>query len=96
MTEHTQLPLAETHTCSCGDHDQELPELDARQIPHAIRHAAIMGAVDGLAPGAAFVLVAPHDPLPLIAQMRDRFGDGLDISYVQRGPEAWKLKLTRG
>ncbi len=93
MTEN--LNLTEVHRCSCGDHDDALPELDARAIPHAIRHAAIIGAVDGLQPGSALALIAPHDPLPLLAQLRDRFGASLDISYLERGPEAWKLKLAR-
>ncbi len=92
----TDLPLAEKPTCTCGhDHDEQLPELDARVIPHAIRHAAIFGAFDSLRPGAAMVLVAPHDPLPLLAQLSDAYGDGLRVSYLDRGPEAYRLKLAR-
>lgn len=91
----TQLPVTESSTCGCGGHDEALPELDARLIPHAIRHAAIFGAFDSLRPGAALVLVAPHDPLPLLAQLRDAHGPRIAIDYVERGPEAWKLKLTR-
>ncbi|MDO5677774.1 MAG: DUF2249 domain-containing protein [Propionibacteriaceae bacterium] len=90
-----EISLAPKSSCGCGGHDDTLPELDARVIPHAIRHAAIHGAVDSLQPGTAMILVAPHDPLPLIAQIRDRHGDNIDISYVEQGPEAWKLKLHR-
>jgi len=91
----TDLPLTEKPTCTCGhDHDDQLPELDARLIPHAIRHAAIFGAFDSLRPGAAMVLVAPHDPLPLLAQLSDAY-PGLQVTYLERGPEAHKLKLTR-
>ncbi|MEO6205690.1 MAG: DUF2249 domain-containing protein, partial [Mycobacteriales bacterium] len=55
----------EGHRCGCHEEDvTELPELDARVIPHAIRHATIFGALDGVAPGRGLVLVAPHDPLP--------------------------------
>lgn len=97
MTEpHTELPLAQAHTCACGDqHDQPYPELDARAIPHAIRHAAIFGALDSLGTGAGIVLVAPHDPLPLLDQARARYGDTLSVEYLQRGPEAWRLQLVR-
>ncbi len=91
----TELPIVEAATCACGGHETGLPELDARQIPHAIRHASIFGAVGGLAPGAGMILIAPHDPLPLLAQLKDREGDAVEVSYVQRGPEAWKLKLVR-
>ena len=92
----TDLTITEkTGGCSCGHHDEGLPVLDARTIPHAIRHAAILGAVASLTPGRALALVAPHDPLPLLAQIRDAYGESIEISYLERGPEAWTLKLAR-
>jgi len=91
----TDLNLTPKSACGCGGHDDALPELDARVIPHPIRHAAIHGVVDTLQPGAAFVLVAPHDPLPLLRQIADRNGESVTVDYVQRGPEAWKLKIAR-
>ena len=91
----SSLPLAGSHTCGCGEHAHGLPELDARGIPHAIRHATIFGALDSLAPGAGLILVAPHDPLPLLDQARARYSGALEVEYLQRGPEAWKLQLTR-
>ena len=91
----TEFPITEkTSSCGCG-HDEQLPELDARVIPHAIRHAAIHGVVGSLQPGAAFVLVAPHNPLPLLAQIEEHNGDAIAVSYLQEGPDAWKLKLER-
>ena len=57
----SDLPLVERPTCGCGHHDEDLPVLDARVIPHALRHAAILGALASLAPGRAMALVAPHD-----------------------------------
>lgn len=92
----TELNITEKKSaCGCGAADDALPELDARQIPHAVRHAAIHGVVDSLAPGAAVVLVAPHDPLPLLAQIEQWRGSAITVEYVERGPEAWKLKLQR-
>ena len=53
------------HTCTCGEVDQPgHPELDVRPIPHSIRHATVLGALESLQPGAGLALVAPHDPLP--------------------------------
>jgi uncharacterized protein (DUF2249 family) len=92
---HSDLPLVEAHTCTCGEHDAALPELDARAIPHAIRHASIFGALDSLQAGAGMVLVAPHDPLPLLDQARARYGDSVNVDYLERGPEAWRLRFTR-
>ncbi len=88
-------PAPQAGGCSCHEHVEALPELDARLIPHAVRHGAIIGAVNQLAPGAAVALIAPHDPLPLLAQLRSIFGDQLEISYLVEGPEAWKLKLAK-
>ena len=83
------------HACACGEHDAGLPELDARAIPHAIRHATIFGALDSLAVGGGLILVAPHNPLPLLAQLEERAPGGFEISYLEEGPEAWRLQLIR-
>ena len=91
----TDLPVVEKPTCTCGHHDEELPVLDARAIPHAIRHAAILGAVASLTPGKALALVAPHNPLPLLAQIREAHGDAIEVSYLQEGPEDWHVQFRR-
>lgn len=84
------------HTCTCGGHDDEaVPELDARVVPHAIRHATIFGALDAVRPGGGLVLVAPHDPLPMLAQLEQREPGAFAVEYLERGPEAWRLQLTR-
>ena len=84
------------HTCDCGEVDPVgYPELDARAIPHAIRHATIFGALDGVRPGKGLVLVAPHDPLPLLAQLERREPGVFDVEYLERGPGAWRLTLVR-
>lgn len=92
----TELNLTPKSSCGCGAAHEELPELDVRHIPHAVRHAAIHGVVDSLQPGAAFVLVAPHDPIPLLNQIAARHGEAISFEYLTNGPEAWKLKLARG
>jgi uncharacterized protein (DUF2249 family) len=82
--------------CSCGEVDDAgYPELDARAVPHAIRHATIFGALDVVAPGGGMVLVAPHDPLPLLAQLEQRAPQQFEVSYLERGPEAWRIQLVR-
>lgn len=97
MAEQQAIPLTEVQPsggCDCG-HDHGVPELDARQIPHAIRHGAILGALAQVRPGAAMILVAPHDPLPLLAQIAEREGEAVRHRYVQQGPDAWKILLER-
>jgi uncharacterized protein (DUF2249 family) len=85
------------HQCNCGEKDGDgYPELDARAVPHAIRHATIFGALDAVRPGNGMVLVAPHDPLPLLAQIEQRSPGAFEVSYLERGPEAWRLAFVRG
>ena len=97
MSETQNLPLAGggRHTCACGCSDEGVPELDATVIPHAIRHATIFGALEAIPAGGAMILKAPHNPLPLLAQIREAHGDAIEVSYLQEGPEAWTLKLAR-
>lgn len=75
--------------------DQDLPVLDARAIPHAIRHGAVFGALDSVRVGKGIVLVAPHDPLPLLGQLEKRSPETFEVSYLQRGPEEWHLQIVR-
>ncbi len=91
----TDLHLTDATRCNCGhDHAEEI-ELDARLIPHAVRHAAIFGALEALPSGGSLVLIAPHNPLPLLAQLEERQPAAFAREYVQEGPEAWKIRLTR-
>ncbi|WP_316670021.1 DUF2249 domain-containing protein [uncultured Propionibacterium sp.] len=89
------LPITETHDCGCDGHAVSEPELDATQIPHEIRHAAILGALQGIGPGGSMILVAPHDPLPLLAQVDSAWPGAFAREYVQEGPDAWKIRFTR-
>jgi uncharacterized protein (DUF2249 family)/hemerythrin-like domain-containing protein len=85
------------HTCSCGEQDADTyPELDARAIPHAIRHATIFGALETVPVGSGLVLLAPHDPIPLLGQIGDRWPGEFDVEYLETGPDTWRLQLTRG
>lgn len=84
------------HACSCGEGEAPgYPELDARAVPHAIRHATVFGALDAVRAGSGLVLVAPHDPLPLLAQVERREPGAFEVTYLERGPEAWRLQLVR-
>lgn len=84
------------HTCTCGEADGPgFPELDARSVPHAIRHATVIGALDSVRPGGGLVLIAPHDPLPLLAQIERRWEGAFAVRYLERGPAAWRLAFVR-
>lgn len=61
---------------------------DARGVAKRFRHAAIFGALDSLQPGETMRFVNDHDPLPLLGQLMQRYGEGVAIEYRQREPGA--------
>jgi len=63
--------------------DQIYP-FDARGIAKRFRHAAIFGALDALNAGETMRFVNDHDPLPLLDQLRNRYGEHVSIEYKQR------------
>ncbi|HLS62412.1 MAG TPA: DUF2249 domain-containing protein [Ruania sp.] len=90
-----ELPVTDVSSsgCGCGCTDEGVPVLDVREIPHAIRHATVFGALGAVPTGGSLDLIAPHDPKPLLAQIADR--DPVQVTYLQSGPQAWTLRLTR-
>ena len=68
---------------------------DARGVAKRFRHAAIFGALDVLTPGETMRFCNDHDPLPLLAQLQNRYGAAVRINYVQREPGAIVIDFTR-
>jgi len=68
---------------------------DARGIAKRFRHAAIFGALDALHPGETMRFVNDHDPLPLLDQLRTRYGDGVSIEYKQRSMDGVVIDFVR-
>ena len=85
----------ESTGCACGHENEAEIVLDVRTIPHAIRHATIFGALGAIAPGFSIDLVADHNPLPLLAQLEQRQPGEFVVSYLEDGPDVWKLRLAR-
>lgn len=65
--------------------DQLYP-FDARGIAKRFRHAAIFGALDSLTPGETMRFCNDHDPIPLLRQLQERYGENVQINYVQKVP----------
>jgi uncharacterized protein (DUF2249 family) len=94
--ELTDVSARPGHTCECGILDEpDYPAFDVRAVPHAIRHATVFGALESIAVGGGLILVAPHDPLPLLAQIDERMPGRFTVSYLERGPEEWRLLFVR-
>lgn len=59
---------------------------DARGVAKRFRHAAIFGALESLQDGETMRFVNDHDPLPLLGQIQQRYGNQIGITYVAREP----------
>lgn len=81
--------------CACNGNADEAPELDVRLIPAAVRHAAIFGALSAIAPGASLILLAPHEPLPLLSQLETREPGQWSWKVEEPGPVTWRVRVTR-
>lgn len=81
------------HVCNHTTPEALYP-FDARGIAKRFRHAAIFGALDALIPGETMRFCNDHDPLPLLAQLQQRYGAHLSIEYKQREPGAIVIDFT--
>ncbi len=69
--------------------------IHVQQIPPRERHAQIFASFDALAVGHALQIVNDHDPRPLRFQFDDRTPGQFDWSYVESGPETWRVIIKR-
>jgi uncharacterized protein (DUF2249 family) len=82
------------HVCNHTTPEAVYP-FDARGIAKRFRHAAIFGALDSLHPGETMRFCNDHDPLPLLAQLQQRYADALNIVYLQREPGAIVIDFAK-
>ena len=86
----------ESHSCRCGEEGSSTyPELDASLIPHEIRHPAIIGALESFKPGQGIILVAPHKPIPLLAQIEKKHPAIFSVTFLDEGPDKWHVQFIR-
>lgn len=76
-----------THNCSVAITTAGIYAFDARGVAKRFRHAAIFGALAALQVGETMRFYNDHDPLPLLAQINDRYGSRIKVTYVARAPE---------
>lgn len=73
----------------------ENSELDLREVPRPQRHPLVFARFDALGVGESFELVNDHDPVPLHRQMQAMRPDQAEWSYVQRGPDVFRIRVQR-
>jgi len=70
-------------------------ELDVRPMPPREKHPTIFRTFDGLGSGRAMLIINDHDPRPLQHQFMAERSSTFDWEYEQRGPEVWRVRITR-
>ena len=69
--------------------------IDVRTIAPRERHPLIFGEFDALQPGEAVQLVNDHDPRPLRYQFADRRAGQFTWTYLQSGPDLWRVQIDK-
>lgn len=69
--------------------------LDVRAIQPQDRHRTVFEAFDRLPLGGAVILSNDHDPRALFHQMTATRAGELDWTYLESGPEWWRVRIGR-
>lgn len=70
--------------------------LDVRPIEPRHKHPTIFKLWHELPQGGSFVLVNDHDPVPLYYQFACEHVGGFRWDYLDRGPQVWRVRISKG
>jgi len=70
-------------------------QLDIRPVPPREKHPTIFATFDSLNNGEGFQLVNDHDPMPLYYQFNAERPNQFDWEYVEKGPEVWRVNISK-
>lgn len=83
------------HSVSGAPVAEAVHPFDARGVARRFRHAAIFGALDALTPGEAMRFLNDHDPLPLLRQIAERYGEAFEVGYRHRSEQGVVIDILR-
>ena len=72
-----------------------IKQLDVRPIVPREKHPSIFAAFDSLESGEVLQLINDHDPMPLYYQFEAERNGQFGWEYIEKGPEVWKVNITR-
>lgn len=75
--------------------DEATQVIDVREIIPRERHPMIFRMFDQLAPREHFILINDHDPKPLFYQFQVERPGAFTWSYLEQGPEVWKVAIGK-
>jgi uncharacterized protein (DUF2249 family) len=67
--------------------------INVADIDPQYRHAILFRLFDHLAPDDSLQIVVDHDPRRLRFQLEARHGSRCDWSYLEEGPDVWRVRL---
>lgn len=73
----------------------DIKELDVREIIPKEKHPTIFSTFDSLKNGETFQLINDHDPVPLFYQFEAERKDQFVWAYVERGPQIWRVNISK-
>ncbi len=73
----------------------EIKTLDIRPVHPREKHSTIFKMFDSLNNGETFQLINDHDPMPLYYQFNAERAEQFGWEYVERGPEVWRVNITK-
>jgi len=69
--------------------------LNVTLLEPKLKHPTIFVRFDKLLAGESLILHNDHDPKPLFYELSDERGDIFAWEYLEKGPELWKIKITK-
>ncbi len=72
-----------------------MKELNVSDIVPRERHPLIFRTFDEMEEGESFILINDHDPKPLYYQFLHERTGRFVWEYIQEGPDAWKVKISK-
>ena len=73
----------------------EVKQLDIRPVVPKEKHPKIFATFDSLKPSETFQLINDHDPMPLYYQFQAERNNQFEWEYVEKGPEVWRVNISK-
>ncbi len=70
-------------------------QVDARQYEPKDKHPVIFNTWEALLPGEKMELINDHDPRPLHYQFIMEMPDRFEWTYLEEGPEVWRVAIGK-
>lgn len=70
-------------------------QVDARKYEPKDKHPVIFNTWESLLPGELMELINDHDPRPLHYQFIMELPDRFEWTYLEEGPEVWRVAIGK-